>query len=71
MPNLFTIFELYYLALGMFFTPIGELGLALHDMWEVSNLPMGSLQYEEYFPSMMELKQLEKEDPTMSRYIGS
>jgi len=42
--------EMYCLASGTFFTPIGELGIALYEMWEVSNLPMGSLPYEEYFP---------------------
>ena len=31
-PNLFIIFELYYPASGTFFTPVDELGMALHDM---------------------------------------
>jgi len=34
-------------------------------MWEVSNLPMGSEPYEEYFPYTKELAQLEKDDPAM------
>jgi len=32
-PNFFAIFELYYPALRTFFTPVGELGLVLHEMW--------------------------------------
>ena len=43
---------------GTFFTPIGKFGMVLHEMWEVSNLPMGSLPYEE-------LEQLEKKEPTL------
>ena len=40
--NFYAIFELYCPAIGTFFTPIGELGIALHKMWEVSALPLGS-----------------------------
>ena len=47
--NFYAIFELYFLTTGTFFTPVGELGMALHEMWEVSALPLGSLPYEEYF----------------------
>jgi len=65
MPNFFAIFELYCSSLGIFFTPVGELGLALHEMWEVSNLPMGSMPYEEYFPCTMELEQMEKDNTEM------
>jgi len=64
-PNFFAIFELYCPASGTFFTPVGELGLALHEMKEISNLPMGSMPYKEYFPYSMELKQMEKDDPEM------
>jgi len=39
---------------------VGELGMALHEMWEVSALPMGSLPYEEYFSCEAELALLEK-----------
>jgi len=52
--NFFVIFKLYCPASGSFFTPVGELELALHDTWKVSNLPMGSMPYEEYFPCTME-----------------
>ena len=53
--NFYTIFELYCLALGTFFTPVGKLGLALHEMWEVSNLSIGSIPYEECWPKGLSL----------------
>ena len=46
-PNFYIHFELYFPSSKMFFTLVGELGLALHVMWEVSKLPMGFLLYEE------------------------
>ena len=30
--NFYAIFELYYPAAGTFFTPVGELGMALYEM---------------------------------------
>ena len=51
--NFYAIFELYYPATWTFFTLVG--GMALHEMWEVSVLPMGSLPYEEYFSCGSEL----------------
>jgi len=62
-PNSFAIFKLYCADSGTFFTLVDELGLALHDMREVPNLPMGSMPYKKYFPCTMELGQLEKDDP--------
>ena len=38
-----------------FFTPVGEMGFALHEMFEVSGLSMGNLPYEEYIPGTKEL----------------
>jgi len=61
-PNYFTIFELYYPASGIFFAPVSELGLAFYKMWEILNLLMGSLPFNEYFLLAEELKQLEKDD---------
>ena len=58
--NFYAIFELYCPATGTFFTPVGELGMALREMWEVSALPLGSLPYEVYFPGEAEL--LEKQE---------
>ena len=45
--NFYAIFELHCLATGTFFTPVNELGMALHEMWEVSALPKGSLPHVE------------------------
>ena len=61
-PNIFAIFWLYCPASGTFFTPVGELELALHEMWEISNLPMGSMSYGEYCPCIIELEQIEKDN---------
>ena len=68
MSNFFAIFELYCPASGTFFTHVGELGLALHEMWEISNPSMGSMPYEEYFPCTIELEQMEKDDPEIFEY---
>ena len=61
----YAIFELYCLATGTFFTPVGELRVALHEMWEVSALPLGSFPYEEYFLCEAELALLEKQEPAL------
>jgi len=58
--NFYAIFELYCQPTGIFFTPVGELGMDLHEMWEVSALPFRSLPYEEYFLCEAELALLEK-----------
>jgi len=39
--------------------------MALHEMWEVSALLMGSLSYEEYFPCEVELALLEKQESAL------
>ena len=65
MPNFFVIFELYCPVLGTFFTPVSELRLALHEMWEIFNLPIGLMSYDGYFPCTMELEQMEKDDLEM------
>ena len=43
--------------------PLGEMGLALHEMYEVLGLVMGDALYEEYVPTFEELHFLRKEDP--------
>ena len=63
-PTFYVILEMYCPTSGTFFTPVSKLGMALHEMWEISNLPMGSLPYEEYFLCVEELAQLEKK-PTL------
>ena len=62
--NFYAIFELYCPATRTFFT-IGELGMALQEMWEIFALPVGSLPYEEYFPCEAELTLLEKHEPAL------
>ena len=54
-PNFFAIPERFNPHSGTFFTLADEMGLALHELWEVSKLPMDSLPYEEYFPTNQEL----------------
>jgi len=63
--NFYAIFELYCPATGIFFTPVGKLGMALHEMWEVSALPIGFLPYEEYFPCEVELALLERQESAL------
>ena len=55
--------ELYNPESSTFFTQSGELGLALHEMYEVFGLPMGEIPYEEYILSIEELHVLKKETP--------
>ena len=51
--NFNVIFELYCSTTGTFFTPIGELGMTLHEMLEVSALPLGScLLYTSTLPTI-------------------
>lgn len=45
--NLFSILKMYNPKSRMFFTPIGELGFALHETFEVSLQSMGELPYDE------------------------
>jgi len=65
MPIFDAILEMYYPVSRAFFTPVGELGMALHEMWEVSNLPMCSLPYEECFLCAEQLEQLEKKESVL------
>ena len=45
----------------IFFTLVGEMGLALHEMYEVSGLVIGDALYEEYVLTTEEL--YKSEDP--------
>jgi len=47
----------------MFFTPVEEIGLAFHEMYEVSGLVIGDALYEEYVSSTEDLHLLKKSDP--------
>ena len=60
--NFYGVLERYNPLTGIFFTPIGEMGLALHELYEVLGLVMGDVPYEEYVPTSEELHLLKKED---------
>ena len=60
--HFYTILEWYNLEICTFFIPIGEMGLALHEMYEVSGLMIGDAPYEEYIPSKEKLHLLKKRD---------
>lgn len=45
-----------------FFTPVGELGLALHEIYEVSALSMGEVPYKEYILTTEKLSMLRAKD---------
>jgi len=55
--------EHYNRLTGAFFTPVREIRLALHELYEVSRLVIGNAPYEEYVPTTEELHLLKKEDP--------
>jgi len=46
-----------------FFTPVGEMGLVLHELYEISGLVIGDTLHEEYTLTTEELHLLKKEDP--------
>ncbi|XP_020272747.1 uncharacterized protein LOC109847926 [Asparagus officinalis] len=49
------LFEIYNPDTNTFFTKNGELGLPLHEMMQVSALPMGDVPYQEFFPTTNQL----------------
>jgi len=59
----YAILEWYNPETCTFFTPIGEMGLALHEMYEVLGLVIGDALYEEYVPSTKKLHLLKKSNP--------
>ena len=60
--NFFAILKKYNPDTCTFFTPLGEIGFALHEMFEVAGLS-GNLLYEEYIPSTEELYLLKRDAP--------
>ncbi|ONK56835.1 uncharacterized protein A4U43_C10F13590 [Asparagus officinalis] len=62
-PHFLALLELYNPDANTFLTKHGELGLALHEMYKISGLPMGNMIYQEYFPSNKELQQLKSWTP--------
>jgi len=61
--NFFGVLERYNPLTGTFFTPVGEMGLALHELHEVSGLATRNLPYEEYIPTTEELNLMKKGSP--------
>ena len=61
--HFYAILERYNPETFKFFTLVGEMEFALHEMYEVSGLVMGDAPYEEYVPSIEELHLLKKDDP--------
>ena len=59
----YAVLERYNLETCTFFTPIGDMGLILHEMYEVWGLVIGDAPYEEYVPSTEERHLLKKSDP--------
>ena len=59
--HFFAMLEMYNPNTATFFTPSGELGFALHDMFKVSGLSMGEVPYEEYVPGAEELQILRRD----------
>lgn len=57
-----SILELYYPETDIFFTPVGKMGLALHELYEVSSLPIGEFLCEEYVITGEELHLLHAQD---------
>ena len=60
--HFYGVLECYNPLAGTFFTLVGEMRLALHELYEVSGLVIGDAPYEEYVPTTEELHLLKKED---------
>jgi len=60
--HFYDILERYNSLTGTFFTPVGEMRLALHELYEVSGLVIEDAPYKEYVPTTEELHLLKKED---------
>jgi len=63
--HFYAILEHYNLETCTFFTPIGKIGFALHEMYEVSGLMIGDVPCEKYVLSTEELHLLKKSKPLM------
>jgi len=68
--HFFTMLERYNSDSCTFFTPRGEKGFALHEMYEVSGLWTGDLLYEKYIPRTKELHLMKKDARWFARLIG-
>jgi len=61
--HFYAVLEHYNPEICTFFTPLGEIGLAFHVMYEVWGLMIVDAPYEEYVPLPEELHLLKKRDP--------
>jgi len=68
--HFFAMLERYNPKTCTFFTPVKEMGLALHEMYEVSGLVMGDIPYEEYVSSAEELHLMEDSLLWYTQHIG-
>ena len=59
----FAMLKCYNPKTYTFFTPVKKMGLALHEIYEVSGLVMGDIPYEEYVSSAEELHLMEDSAP--------
>jgi len=58
--HFYVVLKRYNTETCTFFTPIGEMKLVLHEMYEVSGLMIGDAPYEEYVSSTEDLHLLKK-----------
>lgn len=56
--NLFGLLEMYNFETSTVFTPVGNLGLTLHVIYEVLALSIREFPYEEYISTTKELNML-------------
>ena len=61
--NFYDVLERYNPLTEIFFTPVREMRLALHELYEVLGQVMGHAPYEEYISTSEELHLLRKNDP--------
>jgi len=59
--NFFEVLKRYNPDTCTFFTPVGEMGFALHEMFKVSGLSIGDLPYKQYISSIEELHLLKRD----------
>lgn len=61
----YAIFEKYNSESCTFYTPVGELGMALHEMYVVYGLSWGEVPYEERYLHHIELNEMKRKHSDM------
>lgn len=69
-PHFFCILETYNTKINTFFTPVGELRFALHDIHEILALSIDETPYEEYILGAKELLRLKAIPPPILCLLG-